>query len=63
MFYLGTLLWTITCKTASHITEKLLKRGKGELGYIGVFAEKNTLVKRITTKHKKQTTQVNDFSH
>ena len=42
MFYLGTLLWTITCKTASHITEKLLKRGKGELGYIGVFAEKNT---------------------
>ena len=69
MFYLGTLLRTIAQETASQIALRICsKEVREEPGYIGAFAERqkqrNHVVEhqKMTANHKKQISQINDFS-
>ena len=69
MFYLVALLRTVAWDTASQIVLRNCSQEVRELGYVGGFAEGKRKKKKhvvehqkITACHKKQTSQVNDFS-
>lgn len=64
MFYLGTLLRTITQSTASHKTLRNSSKEVKELRYIGAIAEKNTYSTSKDTADHKQKPDISshDFS-